>query len=82
MESKEYRVTLDHGDLYVMSEKAVGEDWKKSASLTLRHCAGAEKYLKLPKKHMQTYEAVDDDLEVKSVSSGESIFKSASSKRK
>lgn len=37
---------LDHGDVYIMAEKAVGTDWKKSSILTLRHAAGAPKYLK------------------------------------
>lgn len=36
---------LNHGDLYIMSEKAVGTDWKKRSQLTLRHAAGASKYL-------------------------------------
>ncbi|VVU95703.1 hypothetical protein CPAV1605_1458 [seawater metagenome] len=35
---------LNHGDIYIMSEKAVGTDWKKSSIVTLRHAAGAEKY--------------------------------------
>lgn len=33
-----------HGDIYVMSEKAVGYDWKKSSQITLRHAAGALKF--------------------------------------
>ena len=41
-------LTLNHGDLYVMSEKAVGTDWHKKIIYTLRHAAGVEgsKYLK------------------------------------
>ena len=31
---------LKDGDLYVMSEKAVGTDWKRKKVLTLRHAAG------------------------------------------
>jgi hypothetical protein len=38
------------GDLYVMSEKATGYDWKRSSILTLRHAAGATKYLTIKKK--------------------------------
>jgi hypothetical protein len=38
-------LTLNHGDLYAMSEKAVGADWKMSSIPTLRHAAGALKYL-------------------------------------
>jgi alkylated DNA repair dioxygenase AlkB len=37
---------LNHGDVYMMSEKTVGSDWKFSHLLTLRHAAGAPKYLK------------------------------------
>lgn len=39
------KLSLDHGDLYIMSEKAVGHDWLKKKTLTLRHAAGAEKFL-------------------------------------
>jgi len=35
---------LNHGDMYIMSEKAVGTDWKKSSKITLRHAAGCKKY--------------------------------------
>lgn len=38
---------LNHGDMYVMSEKAVGTDWKKKSILTLRHAAGSSKYTTL-----------------------------------
>jgi hypothetical protein len=31
--------TLNHGDIYIMSNKAVGSDWRKSSILTLRHSA-------------------------------------------
>jgi hypothetical protein len=31
---------LNHGDVYIMSEKAVGRDWKSSSKITLRHSAG------------------------------------------
>ena len=40
-------IKLDHGDVYIMSEKAVGYDWKQSKILTLRHAAGAAKFLKI-----------------------------------
>ena len=52
---EQLRLKLDHGDLYVMSEKAVGYDWKKSVFTlsdgtrvplpTLRHAAGCRKYV-------------------------------------
>jgi hypothetical protein len=32
--------------MYVMSEKAVGFDWKKRIVPTLRHAAGCDKYIK------------------------------------
>lgn len=41
------RIDLNSSDLYIMSEKAVGQDWKKKKIPTLRHSAGCEKYLKL-----------------------------------
>lgn len=33
-------VCLNSGDIYIMSEKAVGYDWKYPTKLTLRHAAG------------------------------------------
>lgn len=48
------RIDLNDGDMYIMSDKAVGNDWKKSSIYTLRHAAGAEKFLKYkPKKALQ-----------------------------
>ena len=44
---------LDAGDLYVMSEGAVGTYWlKKPLEIIPRHATGAEKYTKdkVPKK--------------------------------
>lgn len=38
-------IILNHGDLYVMSEKATGFDWKKRKIMTLRHAAGCKKYV-------------------------------------
>ena len=40
---------LNTGDIYIMSEKAVGSDWRKSSMYTLRHAAGCNKYLSLDK---------------------------------
>tara|TARA_B110000046_G_scaffold70194_1_gene78172 strand:+ start:1036 stop:1794 length:759 start_codon:yes stop_codon:yes gene_type:complete len=40
-----FEVPLEHGDIYVMSEKATGWDWMSNRKgLTLRHAAGAAKY--------------------------------------
>ncbi len=38
---------LEHGDIYFMSNKAVGTDWKKRKIPTLRHAAGCAKYTML-----------------------------------
>jgi hypothetical protein len=45
-------LTLNHGDMYIMSEKAVGTDWRSSSKFTLRHSAGVKgsKYLEFAKK--------------------------------
>ena len=42
-------ISLNDGDVYVMSEKTVGADWKLRSKYTLRHAAGAEKYRTLKK---------------------------------
>lgn len=39
------KFSLNNGDIYIMSEKASGYDWKKRNKVTLRHAAG-EKYVK------------------------------------
>ena len=41
------KLTLHDGDMYVMSEKAVGTDWRRKKIPTLRHAAGCAKYLQL-----------------------------------
>jgi hypothetical protein len=45
-------LTINHGDIYVMSEATTGNDWKKYANglCTLRHSAGALKYRTLKTK--------------------------------
>jgi hypothetical protein len=56
---KRVELQLNSGDIYIMSEKAVGYDWKSRITkvnigkkleskrlLTLRHAAGCEKYIK------------------------------------
>ena len=37
----------DAGDIYIMSEKAVGTDWKLRKTATLRHAAECEDYIKI-----------------------------------
>ena len=41
---EEICVPLYGGDIYIMSEKAVGTDWKKKSTYTLRHATGCEKF--------------------------------------
>jgi len=38
--SEQCVIKLEYGDCYIMSDKAVGHDWKKRNKLTLRHGAG------------------------------------------
>ncbi|GAB5360525.1 hypothetical protein AAMO2058_000635700 [Amorphochlora amoebiformis] len=45
-------LTLGHGDGYMMSAKAIGQDWK-SKDFALRHCAGARQYTNLPQSFYQ-----------------------------
>jgi hypothetical protein len=42
-----FKIKLNTGDVYIMSEKAVGTDWKKTNIPTLRHATGAKKYLQI-----------------------------------
>jgi hypothetical protein len=44
---EEICVPLYGGDIYIMSEKAVGTDWKKKLIYTLRHATGCEKFTNL-----------------------------------
>ena len=37
-------IPLNGGDIYIMSEKAVGTDWKKKNVATLRHATGCAKF--------------------------------------
>jgi hypothetical protein len=38
------RFSIRGGDAYIMSDVAVGYDWKKRKVATLRHAAGCDKY--------------------------------------
>ena len=40
-------IDLKANDIYIMSDKAVGYDWKKKNISTLRHAAGCDKFIKL-----------------------------------
>ena len=41
----EFSINLSHGDMYMMSSKSVGCDWKSSSKYTLRHAAGHKNVL-------------------------------------
>jgi len=43
------KLMLNHGDIYIMSEIATGNNWKKKLIPTLRHAAGSKKYLTIKK---------------------------------
>ena len=40
-----FTLTLAHGGVYAMSQKATGHDWKKRKVATLRHAAGCAAFL-------------------------------------
>ena len=44
------KLMLNEGDVYMMSQKATGWDWKKYSICSLRHAAGATKYLTIKSK--------------------------------
>jgi hypothetical protein len=45
---------VDGGDVYVMSEKAVGTDWLKKNTLTLRHAAGCAEFTTIKEKKKES----------------------------
>ena len=45
-----FAMDIEHGDIYFMSFKATGNDWKKRSQYTLRHAAGAPKYTTIKEK--------------------------------
>ena len=49
----ETRIQLNHGDIYFMSEHAVGVNWKKSSQVVFRHRAGSLKFLEKDDKDRQ-----------------------------
>jgi alkylated DNA repair dioxygenase AlkB len=38
-------IRVQHGDIYIMSEKATGWDWRRTSRYRLVHAAGASKYI-------------------------------------
>jgi len=80
---KSIDITLNSGDVYIMSEKAVGSDWKLKSKYTLRHSAGAKKYRDLARweKKRPAYEAkLKEKAEKKSIK--EAFKKSNALKKK
>ena len=47
LRGKPFETVINGGDLYFMSEEAVGAEWKSRSKWIWRHCAGASKYLKM-----------------------------------
>ena len=47
MRGKSFETVINGGDLYFMSEEAVGARWKSKSKWIWRHAAGAKKYLKM-----------------------------------
>lgn len=45
--SPTYSIELNHGDMYILSEKATGNDWKSRKIRTMRHAAGCSTYTKI-----------------------------------
>ena len=45
---KRIKINLGDKDVYAMSQKAVGSDWKESSKYTLRHAAGFHKRFMRP----------------------------------
>ena len=44
-ELKPIDIKLNHGDIYIMSEKATGYDWKQRSKVRVVHAAGHIKYI-------------------------------------
>jgi hypothetical protein len=47
MRGESFETIINGGDLYFMSEEAVGSKWKSKSKWVWRHAAGAKKYLKM-----------------------------------
>lgn len=48
-----FDITVEPGDMYIMSENALGSNWKKRSQVSWRHAAGSNessKYLKIQKR--------------------------------
>lgn len=50
-----YKVALNSGDVYIMSEEAVGQRWKNSSEYTMRHSAGDVSFTKYKKEWIEHF---------------------------
>lgn len=50
-------IELRHGDIYVMSEKATGCDWRSRSRVRLVHAAGAQQYIGQPRSALPRAES-------------------------
>ena len=66
-----FEVTLNSGDVYIMSEEAVGQKWKCSSIYTLRHCAGDESFTKYKKAWITSLNGKIKDVSDKKPNSNE-----------
>ena len=75
-------VILNNGDVYIMSEKAVGADWKLKSKYTLRHSAGAKKYRDLSKweKKRPAYENKLKEMAAKKAKKNDKVNKGKTTK--
>jgi hypothetical protein len=48
-----FNIQVNHGDIYVMSTKTTGYDWRRSIVPTIRHAAGCKSYTLYKKKKKQ-----------------------------
>ena len=69
-------INLNHGDIYMMSNKAVGNDWRKRKIPTLRHAAGCEKYTTIKEKSSKstTEEYVINPITKRRIKIGGSLY--------
>ena len=49
-EGKPFHASMDHGDMYILSTKAMGADWEKKGVYSVQHAMGAQKFRQLAKK--------------------------------
>lgn len=53
---KTVEIPLQNGDLYIVSKKAVGSDWRKRKIATLRNSIGSEKFTKVKMPKLNRYD--------------------------